>query len=171
MANSEIEKLKSHLGMGARANKYKIIINPPTGGSEEKINTLVKNVNLPGRSFADVEVWVQGRLITQAGDSQYDGTWNLTFMDSESHEVRKIFTKWMNYIDDYSKHNRGVSEIDDYVTDCIIQQLSTSDGSVKAQYKIHNCYPKSISDITFSDDSSELIEFTVEFNFSHWTEL
>jgi hypothetical protein len=165
-----LSELKHTLGIGGRTNKYKVVMNGKTNVDNFTVNTFVKSATIPGRSFADVEVHVQGRLITIAGDAQYDGTWTLTFLDTEQHTLRKQFLAWMNYIDEFESHKRGVNTANDYMTESTIHQLSTIDNTPTASYTLYNVYPKSISEISYSDENSSMIEFSVEFNYSHWVE-
>jgi hypothetical protein len=50
-----------------------------------------------------------------------------------------------------------------------MQQLSTVDNSVTATYTFQDIWPKSISETSMADDSSSLVEFSVEFNYSTWS--
>ena len=170
MGNSQIQMLKTTLGIGARANKYRVTING-TGTNfavGEIGDILCKSTSLPGRSFADIEVWNQGRLTVVAGDAQYDGTWSCTFLDDEGHALRSLFIDWMEYIDSVINHSRDAVDHSSYMNDAILEQLSTVDNSVTATYTLFDVYPKSLSDSNYGDDSQDLIEFTVEFNFSSW---
>jgi len=169
MANSTIQNLKNTLGIGARSNRYKLILNSKGGGPGNNIvNTLVKGANIPGKEFADVEVYVQGKKLTIAGETLFTGTWDLTFVDTEQHTLRKAFLAWMNFIDDFNTNNRSASSAPSYMTDAVLQQLSTKDNSPMATYTIYDLYPKALSESTYSDDTEGLLEFTVTFNYSHW---
>jgi len=170
MSNSQIDLLKNTLGIGARANKYRVTISG-TGkrfSFGKEADLLCKSASIPGRSFADIEIWNQGRLTTVAGDAQFDGTWNVTFIDTEDHKIRGQFIDWMDYIDDAVNHSRGAIDHSSYMNDAKLEQLSTVDNSVTASYTLLDIYPKSISDSTMSDDSTDLVEFSVEFNYSNW---
>lgn len=170
MGSSQIDALKTTLGIGARANKYRVTING-TGTNfvfGEEGDLLCKSASIPGRSFADIEVWNQGRLTVVAGDAQFDGTWTVTFMDTEEHKIRTQFIDWMEYIDSAVNHTRGAVDHSSYMNDAILEQLSTIDNSVTATYTLLDVYPKSISDSSLSDDSSDLVEFSIEFNYSSW---
>jgi len=170
MGNSSIDSLKNTLGMGARANKYRVTINGAAGsyalGPDGDL--LCKSASIPGRSFADIEVWNQGRLTVVAGDAQFDGTWTVTFIDTEDHKIRTKFIDWMEYMDSVVNHSRGAVDHSSYMSDATLEQLSTVDNSTTATYTLLDVYPKSLSDSSMSDDSSDLIEFSVEFNFSSW---
>lgn len=168
--SSVINSLKNTLGIGSRANKYRVIINGVGGGpSGEYIDVLAKSTSIPTRSIADIEVWNQGRLTVIAGDVSFDGTWSVTFLDAEDHFLRKKFIAWMEYIDSAIKHNREATDHSSYMSTAKLQQLSTIDNKPTASYNFEDIYPKSISDSTLDDSNSEMIEFTVEFNYSSWS--
>jgi len=164
--SSKIQELKNTLGIGARSNKYRIIINQME--FSENVDILCKSSSLPGKSFADIEIYNRGRKLNFAGQAQFDGNWSCTFIDDENHSIRKLFINWMNYIDSTKNHSRKAVSINSYMKTAIIQQLSTITNKVTAEYIFNDLYPKSISESTYSDDSSELIEFNIEFSFSFW---
>lgn len=166
-----INDLKQTLGMGARANKYKVIINGKSGVGGQIIDVLCKNTVVPGRSFNDIEVWNQGRLTVVAGEASFDGTWAVTFMDTERHTLRGKFIAWMEYIDSAVNHSRGTVSHTDYMGTAELQQLSTKDNRPTAKYLLEDIYPKSISESTLSDESQEILEFTVEFNYTTWAKI
>jgi len=164
-----LDELKTTLGIGARTNKYKVIINGVGGGPSGPIaDVLAVSTTIPARSFADVEVWIQGRLVTIAGDATFNDSWSVTFMDDEEHTLRGKFIDWMEYIDSVAKNSRGAADHSSYMTTALVQQLSTIDNSKKAEYTFNNLYPKSLSDSVLSDMVGELLKFTVEFNYTHW---
>lgn len=174
MGNSTIDNLKKTLGMGARSNKYRVIIFDK--GNEETLeprigDLLCKTTTLPGRSFADIEVWNQGRLTVIAGPASFEGTWNVTFMDTENHSLRGRFLNWMEFIDSVANHKKESSNHDSYMSSAILQQLSTVDNSVTAEYLFNDVYPKSISESTYSDESEDLLEFSVEFNYTSFEKM
>jgi hypothetical protein len=168
-----IDELLGTLGMGARANKYMVNIN-----SIEAIfdigsmgNILAKSTTIPGRSFNEVSIWNQGRLTTIAGDADYSGTWSVTFRDTEDHELRSIFINWMEFIGNVTTHEREATSHNAYMSTAQVSQLSTIDNSVTATYEFYDIWPKSISDSSLSDDAQDMIEFTIEFNFTSWTKI
>lgn len=167
---SIIDSLKNTLGLGARSNRYRIILNGVGGGPNgEYIDVLAKNTTIPGRSVADIEVWNQGRLTVIAGDAAFDGTWSVTFMDTEDHMLRRKFIQWLEYIDSPLNHSRDATSHSDYMTTAEVHQLSTTTGNKTVGYVLEDVYPKSISESAMDDSNAELIEFTVEFNYTSWS--
>jgi len=167
---SVIDELKTTLGMGARTNKYKVIINGVLGGPTGKIvDTFAKSASIPTVSFNEIEIWNQGRLVTIAGDISYSGTWTVTFIDDEKHTLRSKFIKWLEAIDNAETHSSLAGSHSNYMSTAIMQQLSTVDNSVTTTYTFQDIWPKSISETPMADDSSSLVEFSVEFNYSTWS--
>ena len=168
MANSAITSLKSTLGMGARANKYRVNIAGSGGVTGPFVDILCKSTAIPGRAFHDIAVWNQGRLVNIAGDADFSGTWSCTFMDDEAHTLRGAVIAWMEEIDSSASHSRGVGGHADYMKTATLDQLSTIDNSPTATYIFEDIWPKSISDSSLDDSNGDLIEFTVEFEYTEW---
>jgi len=171
MANSKLTQLKDTLGIGARLNKYKVMLAAPQGPTDDvKIDVLCKGGAIPAKTVGIVEVWNQGRKLIIAGDSTFENTWTLTFWDDESHSLRKSFDDWLLFIDDFENHKREISDHNSYMTSAAkIQQLSTIDNSMVAEYNFHNLWPTSIAAIEMADETIDtLAEFTVDFAYSHW---
>jgi hypothetical protein len=174
MASSTLESLKNKLGMGARANRYMVMISAPVGPSDDiTIDTLCKGGSIPGKTIGQIEVFNQGRKLIIAGDAQYENTWTLTFWNTEDMALRDSFDKWMLYIDDMEAHTRKASDHSSYMADAAnISQLSSVDNSVQAVYQFRNLWPTSISSVDLADDSADTItEFSVDFAFSHFVRL
>jgi len=165
-----LNTLKSKLGMGARSNKYRIIMSGIQDASLDtiKIDTLAKSTIIPQKSFHEIEIWDRGRQTIIAGDTDFSGTWSVTFMDSQDHSLRKSFLSWMDFMDDVLTNSRGAIDHNSYMTEVKLQILSTIDNSVTCEYILNDVWIKSISDSNLADDNSDLLEFTVEFNYSSW---
>jgi len=171
MASNPVQMLKTKLAVGARPNKYKIMLAAPVGPTDDVlIDTLCKGGSIPAKSIGTIEVFNQGRKLVIAGDAAYDNSWDLTFWDTEDHSIRNAFDKWLLYIDDMENHQRGWSGHVDYTTEkAKVQQLSTIDNSVKAEYEFRNMWPTAIAAIDVADDSNDALEeFSVTFAYSHW---
>lgn len=166
-----LQELKETLKMGARGNKYKVMLAAPVGPTDDfLVDTIAKGGAIPAKTMGQIEIWTQGRKLVVAGDATYENAWALTFWNTQELALRKGFDEWMNYIDDMDKHSRGATEHNSYMTDGgKIQQLNTSDNSVTATYQFYNMWPTGISAIEMADDQQDTItEFTVDFAYSHW---
>jgi hypothetical protein len=166
-----LEELKTTLSMGARANKYKIMLAAPVGPTDDfLIDTVGKGGAIPAKTMGTVDVWTQGRKLVVAGDATYENAWALTFWNTQDLALRQGFDNWLLYIDDMDQHKRGAVTHHDYMTEgARIQQLNTTDNSVMATYNFYNLWPTGISAIDMADENNDSItEFTVDFAYSHW---
>lgn len=166
-----LQELKETLKMGARGNKYLVMLAAPIGVTDDfQINTIAKGGSIPAKTVGQIEIWTQGRKLVVAGDATYENAWTLTFWNTEDMALRKGFDDWMLHIDNMETHTRGVSSHTEYMTDGgQISQLNTTDNTIAATYTFYNMWPTGISAIDMADDQQDMItEFTVDFAYSHW---
>ena len=160
-----LEELKSKLGLGARANKYMIAIPYGDGNT---MDTLAKGTSLPDVTLGTVEVWNKGRKMMVAGETQYAGTWDVTFYNTEGLDIKKLFEDEIDRIDSYLTETKSVTGNADYMNDLTVMQLN-SQNEVTSTYVLHNAYPTVVSAVDLAADSADTIsEVTVTFAYSHW---
>lgn len=174
--NSRVNSLKTKLGMGARPNKYRVLLTIPkaVGASIDgnTLDTICKGASIPEKIMGQIEAFSQGRKIILAGDAQFSNSWTLTFYDTENHKLRNAFTKWQEMIDDFENHSRGIKSHNDYMAEPEVHQLSTIDNKATAKYKFYNMFPVNVSNLELADETNDQLgEFTVEFAFSHFIRL
>jgi len=163
-----LNELKNQLGLGARTNRYKIIINGKNGFEGKILDTLCKTTTMPSKSLSDKEIWYQGRKLTFAGETEFDGSWTVTFMDSQDLTIRNKILNWLNMIDNIDNHSKNYGTPSSYMGTAKVTQLNTSTNANMYSITIEDIYPKSISEISYSDEDSNIIEFSVDFNYSYW---
>jgi len=174
MASSKLQELKTTLSMGARGNKYKVMLSAPIGPTNDLlIDTVCKGGSIPAKTIGQIEIWTQGRKLVVAGDATYENAWNLTFWNTQDLALRQSFDDWLVYIDDMENHMRGANDHFEYMTESAkIQQLNTSSNEPMATYEFRNLWPTGISAIDMADDQQDTItEFSVDFAYSHWVRI
>jgi len=174
MASNPVQDLKTKLAVGARPNKYRIMLAAPVGPTDDSLlDVICKGASIPGKTIGTIDIFNQGRKLLIAGDAAFENSWSLTFWDTEDHSLRKSFDKWLTFIDDKEKHQRGWKSHKDYTTEkAKVEQLSTINNSVKAIYEFRNMFPTNMSAIDVADDSNDTLEeFTVDFAYSHWVRI
>ena len=174
MASSKLQQLKTTLSMGARGNKYRILLTAPTGPTDDfLIDTVGKGGAIPAKTMGQIEIWTQGRKLVVAGDATFENAWALTFWNTQDLALRNAFDQWLLFIDDMEAHSRAATDHVSYMTEkAQIHQLNTTDNSMMAQYEFRNLWPTGISAIDMADDQQDTItEFTVDFAYSHWVRI
>ena len=155
MAN--IDDFKANLlGGGARANQFRVTINPPTGISigllSRRTSFMVKTSSLPAMTLGEIAIPFRGRQIFIAGDRTFADTWSTTFINDTDFMIRNAMERWSNGINDLA-NNTGVIDPADYQTDLSVEQLDRDDQVLKS-YIFRSAWPTSVGSIELSYDLS-----------------
>lgn len=170
MAN-KLADLKSALGAGARANKYRVNFAVPaaisTSSNLQNVDTLCKASNFPSMTIGQIEVFNQGRKLIIPGDTTYTNTWTLTFYNTEDHALRKDMIEWMRAADHFqnNQHSGNPSAL---MGELSVEQLDSA-GNATAKYTFHNVFVQEVGELAVGDDQVDTIqEFDVTFSFTDW---
>lgn len=171
MANV-VSKLRQALGAGARVSKYKIIMALPQavgggGDTSDMINTLCNSSSFPGLSQTPIEVHTQGRKVVIPGSTEYETTWTVTFYQTEGHELRKEFLRWMQAMDDFH-NNKHQGDMTQFMVEAKVIQLD-HDEQETASYLFKDLFPSQVSQVQVTDSSTnEIQNFDVTFSLTSW---
>lgn len=97
--NFTLSDIKKQLGdgLGIRSNKYVIII--PMPGLTKKMAVLAKSTSLPERNVGSVDLYHKGRRYKVRGDTDLQGTYNISLTDDSEMKLRKYFDLWLRMVD------------------------------------------------------------------------
>jgi hypothetical protein len=168
---SRLSELKSALGSGARANKYRINFSVPaavpTVSDLQNTDILCKSTSFPSMTIGQIEVYNQGRKLVFPGDTTYENTWTLTFYNTEDHGLRRDMISWMRSADDFQKNTHSGNP-DAIMGELSIEQLD-SNGEPTARYTFHNVFVQEVGTLEVGDDQVDTMqEFDVTFSFTDW---
>lgn len=98
---------------GARNNKYRVMY-PILG---EELDIVCNATTNPGREMGTVDVFIKGRKVQYAAESQEEGTWELTMYNDPTLQHRNFFLETMNAIHNFGEpqylvDNGGVENSD-----------------------------------------------------------
>jgi hypothetical protein len=165
-----IDLFKSRLkGGGARANQFRVSLNPPAtvGYSPEETSFMVKAAALPGQAITEIPINFRGRQLFVAGDRTFE-TWTTTILNDTDFKVRNNMEAWMSSINDLET-SVGVSDLSLYTSDILIQQLDR-DNSVLKSYTLKTCWPTAIAAIDLNMDTvSEIETFDVTWRYTSFS--
>ena len=170
MAN-RLAELKSALGAGGRANKYRVNFSipstVPTTSNLQNANTLCKATQFPGMTLGQIEVFNQGRKMMIPGDTTYENNWTMTFYNTEDHALRKDMISWLKSADHF-QNNSHSGNPDSIMGELSVEQLDSA-GNPTAKYTFHNVFVSEVAALELGDDQIDTIqEFDVTFTFSDW---
>lgn len=161
-----LQGLKAVLGEGARSNKYKIVISELGG---ENVAISAKGSTLPEVTLGQAEVWSQGRKVPLGGDVEYS-TWDVTFYNDPTLQLRKKVEKWIKDIDDYKANTSNKLNIGDYGKELKATQLNRAGSPSGGTYTFHDAFPVTVSTTELgSDSANQVSEFTVTFAYTYWS--
>lgn len=173
MSDGILNRLKQLVGAGARANKYRVILNLPTAASgivdSDELDVLVTSASMPGKTIGAIELHNQGRKLVIPGDTSYSNSWGVEMYLNETHDARRAMLKWMKACDNFQEnvHASGSAYSDLLVTGTIVQL--DSHGEEVVRYTMHNMWPSDVGEISMGDDSADTInKVSVTFTFSDW---
>jgi len=168
---NKLSELKSALGAGARANKYRVNFSIPSvvpvSSNLQNADALCKASSFPGVSVGQIEVFNQGRKLILPGDTVYTNDWALTFYTTEDHALRKDLISWMVSADNFqnNQHSGNPAAI---MGELSVEQLDSA-GKSTVKYTFHNVFVKDIGELTVGDDTADTIhEFEATFSFTDW---
>ena len=169
MAILGVDDFKSKLrGGGARPNLFKATINFPgyANGDAELTSFLCEAAQLPGSTFAIINVPFRGRILKMAGDRTFP-EWTVTIINDTDFSIRNSFERWMNGINSHSA-NTGLAAPIAYEADLFVDQLDRNGESVK-RYNFRGSFPTDLSAIDLSYATTDEIErFQVTFAYQYF---
>lgn len=172
--SNEIAKLKNYLGIGARANKYRIYVNFPSGVTNTYANGDAYAVlcnkcdGFPEEKIDSCDVKSQGRVFKLPKQSDNGGDFKATFYNDEGHKMRNDFMAWKNAID-HIPANSSSGNLDAIMADIRVEQLDSANNPTNA-VTYHHCFVTSVSGIEFDGGSGAEVEtFTVTWTYSYFT--
>lgn len=181
MATIIQNKFNGILGDGARSSKFGIFdFKCPIDESvNESFTFLIKTSQFPGKYHENIDFKFKGRTIPIPGQNRYDNAWTCTFYLEESHKLRSSLFNWMEGLDVHSYSFDQSKLKQDYLnklqsakkfTTINISQINFDDSVQRtSSYILHNAYPKSINTIELDySDIGKVLEYTVEFHYSHF---
>lgn len=169
MAN--INELKSAIGVGASANKFKIVFGVPAANPGLDVNSrngsvLAKATSFPSKTIGQTEVFKHGKKLPLPGDVEFENTWDVTFHNTQDHDIRKIFLQWQKEMDDFKTGNH-TGNPEDYMVSSQVIQLGAVVTEETANYIFENMFPQVVGPIEVADENQNQIqEFVVTFSFS-----
>ena len=185
-----IQDLKKNLGdsLGLRKNKYllEVPLSTATTGYGNQLNVLCQATSLPERNMSTTSVYMTGRKYNVRGETEYQGTYEISLVDDSSMNLRKEFDSWMFSVDNSNNStsdnmnnpsgdglpyiqplNAGLFNLNNsYQADIKIWQLDANGNPVYG-YALQNAFPSSIGTVELDDSNqSEMSQFSVTLTYS-----
>lgn len=159
-----------HAGM-ARTNRFSVTFPLPNGlgsiGSDamQRIFLFCESTGLPSSSFATQHILTYGEGREMPYQRLYEPV-NMTFYVDNGMTVKYLFDAWQNIICDPYSRNYGYYE--DYTTDVKILVYDKGSNNMYL-VTLKEAYPKTVSGVELSQDSTDVMTIDVLMQFKYWT--
>ena len=166
-----LDEIRGDLKRGvARTSHYEMIIE---GNREITFRTI--SVTAPGRSIGAAASGVYG-AIQEVGHSAIYAPVSAQIYCSPDHSERKFFARWQDgiigparVVGSSSDASFDVGYYKDYVKDVIIKQYDEQ-GNKENEIKLIEAYPRTLGELSYSYQASELLLFTVSLQYRYFEE-
>jgi len=149
----------------SRTNRYRVDI--PGIGDSRRVSLLCSEAQLPGIAYSTAQLRQYGEQRESPYEKMYENV-NLTFLVDTSMSVKKYWDEWMNLIQNPS--TRDFNYYKNYTTTIKVTVLDTEDVE-RYSVKLFEAYPKSISSVSLSYESKDVMKITVGIVYKYWTSL
>jgi len=138
--------------------------------NKRRVQAFCSEIAMPAREGAQKEIRHNGPVRKFVYDHTY-GDITATFYTDKFMRERSFFEMWQKAAFSNSTHN--FNYYNDYVAPLDIfalGQFASRDERDDITYgvRLFECYPKTISEVTFSHAANEIQTFTVTFSFRYW---
>lgn len=165
----------SSMGGLARTNRFSVLVNPPSYALKELNSTgssiilrsvlmFCDTVQLPGVSLNTAQTRTFGEVREVPYETNYEPI-TISFYVDNNFLVKQIFDAWILGIQDWN--TRKFKYYKDYTTDFTLYVQDTED-SGKYAVKLFEAYPKTVSAISMSYDSKEVMKINVALMYKYW---
>ena len=161
LGGESLSMVKMALGGAQKSNNFFTMILAKTQLIPLPINPIsIIATNLPSRTISKIQFKDMGTTYNIAGDTTF-GDWSITIRTYQFIDYRQI-KSWCESIHAPMSGKRSLPKV--YKTTCTLSQIDHKTGLPFTNFIIKGVYPVSISDIKYSEDTSDLITFDVTFN-------
>ena len=141
-----------------------------TDPTKRRVQAFCSEISMPAREAAQKEIRHNGPVRKFVYDHTY-GDITATFYADKFLRERSFFEMWQKAAFSNTTHN--INYYNDYVAPLDIfalGQFASRQERDDATYgvRLFDCYPKTISDVSFSHQTNEVQTFTVTFSYRYW---
>lgn len=181
MGTITISDLKKHLGPGLGLRKNRYVIEFPSGGIKK--NVLCMATSLPERAMSTTTVFFNGRKYNIRGETEYNNTFEVSFVDDSNMYLRQEFDAWLNAVDNSNfnttseqGNNKSITVHPDYKanntsykTEVNIWQVGNDGETGVYGYCLQDCFVSSVGSVALEDTTeNQMSEFSVTFTYSEF---
>ena len=135
----------------------------------KNVEFLCHATSFPASTITATPIAYMGREINIPGNRAAE-TWSTTIYNDEGHSLRNELLGWMNNLNDFES-NKRITSYDDpslYGGTMAVRQYSKSSTAITNTVTFYNIWPSSVAEISLDWATSEIQDYEVTWEFSHW---
>lgn len=147
-------------GEPQRAYLWEVVV---LGQGGEHVTHYAQSANLPTFSVTNMRRKYQGVNYNVPGQVTTPGVFRVTFWDDQNLTVHRFFMEWHRIMADASANRRVSPNL--FKRGMRLDFRDTTDLLINQSFNFSGCYPMEVGGATVSYDSSDILNFDVEFAF------
>lgn len=152
------------VGNPSRAYEWEVEIRGTSAtGQIPLLVERAQSVSVPETAVDQIEIPHKSRSAYYAGRDASGHTVEVTFWESEDHEIYRFMKNWMETISN-SEVGGGVTR-DLYGVEMVIRQMAHDSSTTTITHRLTHVFPTNIGDISLDYSSSEHTSLSVTFSF------
>jgi len=165
MSLQSVSEFQTALAGGLRGNRYKVLLNLPSGvsGSTQTFSLMVKATNVPSMQTGAIETNYKGRVVKNSGDLRPAGQWQVTaYLENSGRAAtaKQIADAWQLL----SFNEKDPAR---YKADAVIEVVTPDKNQVTVMsYKIDGIWIENSGELQLGDDTvDEILTMDIVFNY------
>ena len=178
MADNSIDKLIDtfdNMGGAQRANRYEVIINPPTAlGANTNVPFIASSVQVPTHitEYYQDTMAPSGSYIDIPIKRQFDQMFKIDFIVDYSWNIRQFFENWVDLIfNRQSNENRNSVMVNYYdnITGTITINALDQNGNISRTINLYGAWPGTIMPAMMSNDiQNNYLTLQIDMNYRNY---
>ena len=136
----------------------------PGGGDNRKLTVQCKTAIKPGTTLTEVEIELFGHKVMHAAKREYSHDMSIEFVEDSDGTITTALENWMEIARATATQHGAYKS--DYAVDAVFLIFDQT-GETTMEYKIKNCWPNSVEDLSFDGSGGAAIPASATFKFDH----
>jgi len=133
-------------------------------GANRKLTVQCKTAIKPGTTLTEVEVELFGHKVMHAAKREYSHDMSIEFVEDSNGSITAALEGWMEYArETATQHGKFKKE---YAVNAVFLVFDQT-GKTTMEYKIVNCWPSSVEDLSFDGSGGTALPASATFKFDH----
>jgi hypothetical protein len=139
------------------------IPNIPGSSLSREVSYKALSTSIPGSKLEQVGLEAHGIKLNFAGRRQWDGTWNVTLVETRDSSTRDAFLAWQELARSWKANAGSYKSI--YST-TVSLELYDDLPQVVREIKLFGVFPTSIDDVQL-DQTGDIVRYSIQFSFDY----